>query len=267
MESEFKKTIKDKKDILLVVFTIFLITLIALVLVIISNIIEHRKYIGQELQPRNTISVSGQGEVVAKPDLVIINFSVISEAKTVNNAMQENSQKMNAIINFMKENGIEERDLRTIAFRIEPRYEWHNNEIIRERKERRVLVGYEIIQSLEVRIRNMEKIGTVIQGATNFGANQVGSLQFTIDNKEELKNQARGQAIEKAKKEAKILADQLGVGIIRIVNFQENYDRPFISFPGIAMPEARQDIALTPPEIELGEEKIEITVHITYEIR
>ena len=71
MESEVKKIIKGKKDILLIFFTIFLIALTFLVIVIAFNKVEHKKYIGQELQPRNTISVSGQGEVVVKPDLAI----------------------------------------------------------------------------------------------------------------------------------------------------------------------------------------------------
>lgn len=263
METEVKKIIGDKKGILLSVFIIFLITLIALIIVVIFNKIEYRKHIGQEF--RNTITVSGEGEIFAKPDLAMVNFSVISEEKTVNEAIQKNTEKMNAIINFMKVNGIEDRDLRTIAFRIEPRYEWRNgNNEVFPRQNRRVLVGYEVHQTLEVRIRNMEKIGVIIQGGTDLGANQVGSLQFTVDDKDELKNQAREQAIKMAKEQAKVLTDQLNVRIVRIVNFSENYHQPFIPRAEV-MREAMPVPML--PEIEPGEEKIQVIVHITYQIK
>jgi len=255
MESEIKKIIGDKKNILLSVLTIFFIALIVLTVVVIFNKIEYGKYIGQEF--KNTITISGEGEVFARPDLAIVNFLVISEEKTVNSAMQKNREKMNAIIDFMKANEIEERDLRTIAFRVEPRYEWHRN--------RRVLVGYEVHQTLEVRIRNMDKIGTIIQGGTDIGANQVGSLQFTIDNKDGLKNQAREQAIQTAKERAEMLANQLNVRVVRIVNFSEDYHQPII--PGADVIREAMPVAPMPPQIELGEEKIQVIVHITYQIK
>ena len=159
MGSKLREILGDRKQVLLVILSIFFVFLTVLVFVFILNKIEYGKYIGQEFEARNTITVSGQGKVFAKPDLAVVNFSVISEAKTVNKAMQENTEKMNRIISFMKENEIEDRDLKTIAFRINPRYEWRDNEIYRRRADRRVLVGYEVRQSLEVRIRDMEKNG------------------------------------------------------------------------------------------------------------
>ncbi len=265
MEENLKKFTKNEKSFLLTIFTIFSIALIALIVILALNKIEYRKYIGQEFEARNTITVSAQGEIFAKPDLAIVSFSVVSEAKTVGKAMQENTQKMNAIIDFMKENEIEDRDLKTIALRVNPRYEWHDDEI-HHRRDRRVLVGYEVRQSLEVRIRDMGKIGVIIQGGTDLGANQVGSLRFTIDDKEELKNQAREQAIEKAKEKAKVLAAQLDVRLVRIVNFREDRYRPITPRHGFDM-EVMAPMAEGAPEIKIGEDKIQTFVHITYEIR
>jgi uncharacterized protein YggE len=267
MESELKKITLGQKNILLTIFVVFSVALTALIIVATLNKVEYREYIGQEFEAKNTITVSAQGEIFAKPDLAIVNFSVVSERKSVDEAMKENTRKMNAIIDFMKGNGIEDRDLRTIAFRVEPRYEWHNGDRFHHR-DRRVLVGYEVHQSLEVRIRDMEKIGVIIQGGTNLGANQVGSLRFTIDNQEGLKNQAREQAITKAKEKAEILASQLGVKLVRIVNFSEDYRRPFIPPFDFGVREVMAPAAeLAPPEIEIGEDKIQSFVQITYEIR
>lgn len=268
METEIKKDILNKKGIFLVALTVFLVVLTILTIVITFNKIESRKYIGQEV--KNTITISAQGEIFSQPNLAIINFSVISEAKSVEEAMQSNTSKMNAIIGFMKEEGeIEERDLRTIGFRIAPLYEWQNNNNtlptiyppINENNKKRVLVGYEVHQTLEVRIRDISKVGMIIEGGTRLGANQIDALQFTINNEEELKSQARGLAIEKAKNQAKIIAEQLGIELVRIVNFQENYYHPFdLISPGFTREAAA-------PEIMPGEKATQVTVHITYEIR
>jgi uncharacterized protein YggE len=214
----------------------------------------------------NTITVSDTGEIYAKPDLVLTTFSVITEAKTVTEAMQENTKKMNAIIDFVKGQGVEEKDVKTASFNVYPRYEYQKveTEIYPYPPGKRVLVGYEVTQSLEVKIRDMEKIGDIIQGATDAGANQVGDLQFTIDKEEELKQQARAEAIKKAKEKAEKLAEQLGVKLVRITNFSENSVVPYYGFEKVATPMAGGAEA---PQIETGQNKISVTVTLTYEIR
>jgi uncharacterized protein YggE len=216
-------------------------------------------------ETENTISVSATGEVWAKPDLALINLTVVNEAKTVAEALSENTERMNKVISFIEEQGIEEKDIKTTSFNIYPRYEWHKDTEIYPEGER-VLVGYEVIQNLQVKIIDMAKIGEIIQGATDAGANQIGDLQFTIDDQDEFKKQAREQAIEKAKTKAKELASQLGVKLIRISNFTESSVLP--SFYVLEKAEALGMGGEAPaPQIETGENKIEVTVSITYEIK
>jgi hypothetical protein len=214
----------------------------------------------------NTITVSDTGEIYAKPDLALNTFSVITEAKTVAEAMSENTKKMNAVIDFVKGQGVEEKDLKSTSFNVYPRYEYQKveTEIYPYPPGKRVLVGYEVTQSLEVKIRDMEKIGEIIEGATGAGANQVGDLQFTIDKQDELKQQARAEAIKKAKEKAEKLAEQLGVKLVRITNFSESGVVPYYGFEKVAAPMAGGAEA---PQIETGENKIEVTVTITYEIK
>jgi uncharacterized protein YggE len=216
-------------------------------------------------ETENTITVSDTGEVYAKPDLALTTFSVITEEKTVTEALSKNTEKMNAVIDFVKSQEVEEKDLKTTSFNIYPRYEWREEEtgIPPQPSGKRVLVGYEVRQSLEVKIRDMTKIGEIIEGATEAGANQVGDLQFTIDKEDELKKQAREQAIEKAKTKAKELACQLGVKLVRISNFSESSLVPrYYGLEKVAVEGAEEEI----PQIETGENKIEVTVTITYEI-
>lgn len=246
---------------LLIILSVFLLALTVSTVVGIQNKIREGRYIGQEIESKNTITVSDKGEVYARPDLALTTFSVITEKKTVAEAMNENAEKMNAVINSVKEQGVEDKDLKTTTFNIYPRYEWYEKtEFYPQGK--RVLVGYEVRQSLQVKIRDMEKIGEIIQEATDAGANQVGDLQFTIDNEDELKKQARGQAIEKAKRKAEELASQLGVNLVRITNFNESGVVPRY----YAFEEALGKGADEAPQIEVGENKIEVNVTITYEI-
>lgn len=255
----------DLKSFFLLTAILFLLFSTVLIGVYISNKIKEGRYIGQEAGVKNTITVSGTGEIYAKPDLAIIDFSVITEAKTVGEALDKNTEKMNAIIKAVSNQGIDDKDLKTTNFNIYPRYEWY------ERSEfypqgKRVLVGYEVRQTLEVKIRDIGKISQIIDSAVNAGANQVGGLSFTIDKQDEVKKQAREKAIKEAKAKAKEIASQLGVRLVKITGFSESavipIPRPF-NFKGEAMGMGGGDA----PQIETGENKIEVTVNITYEIR
>jgi len=257
---------KNLKFIFGIIGILFLAVLVVWFGVGISNKLKEGRYIGQEIETKNTITVSDTGEIYAKPDLAVANFSVITEAKQVAEAMSENTKKMNDIIDFIKKQGVEDKDLKTISFNIYPRYEWYEKEACVPPcpQGKRVLVGYEVRQSLEVKIRDMTKIGEIIQGATDAGANEVGDLQFTIDKQDELKKQARWQAIEKAKNKAKELALQLGVKLVRITNFSESSVMPV---PRPYFMEKAVGLGGEAPQIETGENKITVTVSITYEIR
>lgn len=248
-------------NVFLAVLIIFAAALTVSTIVGIQNKIKEGRYIGQEIETKNTLVVSGRGEVYGKPDLALISFAVVSEAKTVVEAMAQNSQKMNAVIQFVKSQGVEDKDLKTTTFSLRPRYEWREN-----LSSQRQLVGYEARQQLEVKVRAMDKIGGLIEGATATGANQIGDLQFTIDNREELERKAREEAVKDAKDRAKELASLLGVNLVRITNFNEEsqVSRPYALESLAAVDDMKE--AVEAPQIETGENKIEITVSITYEI-
>lgn len=239
---------------------VFLLFMTISTIVGISNKVKEGRYIGQEIESKNTITVSDSGEVYAKPDLALVSFSVITEARTVAEAVDQNAAKMNQIISFAKRQGVKEKDLKTTVFSINPRYEYQRI----HPTGKRVLVGYEVRQTLQVKIRDLDKISQILQGATDAGANQVGSLQFTIDEEDELRKEAREEAIKKAKAKAKELAKQLGVSLVRITSFNESGPSyyPFARIGGEAMSVADEEA----PQIETGENKIEVTVSITYEI-
>jgi len=246
------------KNILAVILSLFLIALIVSTAIDIKDKIKASE---------NTITVSDTGTIYAKPDLGLITASVITEAETVDKAMAENTEKMNAVISAVKEQGVEEKDLKTTSFNIYPRYEYQRveTEIYPYPPGKRVLVGYEVSQSLEVKIRDLTKIGSVIQVATDAGANEVSDLQLTIDKQDELKAQAREQAINKAKTKAEELAKQLGIKLVGISNFSESGVVPYYGLEKAIAPAGLGGEETA--QIETGENKIEVTVYITYKIR
>jgi len=261
----FRKIILSKRLYLAVLaktLIIFMAVLTISVAIGAWNKIKESKYIGQEIETRNTIMVSDQAEVYAKPDLAIVQFSAVTEAKTVSQAMSQNTAKMNAVISAIKGLGVDEKDLKTTSFNINPLYQYEKETLYGTGK--RTLYGYEVNQSLEVKIRDLSKIGQLIEGAAAAGANQVGDLWFTIDKEDELKAQAREEAIKKAKLKAEILAKQLGVKLVRIISFSESGEVPSYYFEksgyGIG------GGAASTPQIETGQNKIEANVAITYEI-
>ncbi|KPJ55079.1 hypothetical protein AMJ47_01945 [Parcubacteria bacterium DG_72] len=230
----------------------------------IVNKIKQSKYIGQDAEFKNTIAITDTGEVYAAPDLAVINLMVTNEAKTVGEAMAENTKRMNKVIEEMKSLGIEEKDLKTVSYNIYPRYEYEKDRFGNVYG-KRILAGYEIRQSLQVKIRNLENIGQVIEKGTAAGANDVGNLQFTIDNQDELKKQAREQAIDKARKKAEQMASQLNVRLGKVTSFSENFYVPYYGAMDYAM-EKGIGGAGEVPDIQTGENKITVSVVITYEI-
>ena len=258
---------KNLFSILIVILIVFFGCLIVLTGVNIANSIKEGKYIGQEIETKNTITVSGKGEIYAKPDLASVSFSVKNEAKQVSEAMKENTEEMNAVISFMKEQGIEEKDLKTTSFDIYPRYEYQRieTELYPYPPGKRVLIGYEITQSLQVKIRDLAKVGSILQGATDKGNILVGALQFTVDKQEEFKAKAREEAIKSAKEKAEEIVSQLGVRLIRITNFSENSVIP--RYYGLEEALGKGGGDMSDLQIETGENKIEVNVAISYEIR
>ncbi|KKP30056.1 MAG: hypothetical protein UR15_C0006G0006 [Parcubacteria group bacterium GW2011_GWA2_31_28] len=219
-----------------------------------------------------TISVIGESELFVTPDIAKISLSVLTEGKTVKEATRENNEKMNNITKFIKSQNIEDKDIKTVNYYVNPRYEYKNNNeitIFPEKPSIRVLVGYEIMQTVEVKIKNLDNSGAIIEGATSRGANQVGSLQFTFDDETRLKDKARNEAIKNAQEKAEILSTKLNVKLARIINYYDQgqpiyYNQKFIASETLS---DGTGIGVEAPSIQPGENKITAQITITYEIR
>lgn len=215
----------------------------------------------------NTISVRGTGEVTAVPDVATFNFSVNSTKPTVEEAQNEVTTKMNEAIAFLKEAGVEEKDIKTIGYNAYPKYEYTPCRTFDCVGTQEKLIGNEVSQVLEVKVRNTEKSGELLKGITERGATNISGLSFSIDDPEKLKEEARSKAIEDARDKADKLADDLDVKIKRVVSFyEENQDGPIMmeakmsSYDGAVR-------NVENPNVPGGENEIKIVVSVTYEIK
>lgn len=208
------------------------------------------------LKSKETIIFFGEGKAIGIPDVASVNFSVITEKMTAKEAITENAEKMNDIINFVKESGIDSKDMKTQVFVLTPRYDWIKRE--------RIFKGYELTSTLAVKIRDLEKLSGIIDGIVLRGADKVGNIQFVLDDPEKLKEEARVKAIENAKEKAQSVAVATGLKLGKIVSFSETgVLQPIPRYFNEAM-RLEGDVA---PEIEKGSLEIQMNVSLTFELK
>jgi len=260
----FKTALGRTIGILLAVFLVLLSINVA-----ISSV---KSYRDQHELYKNTIIVSGEGKVQAKPDIAQIDLSVVSRGSTVAMVTKDNTTKMNAVITALKGAGIEEKDIRSTTYYLNPQYDYNNTANPR-------IIGYSLEQGLEVKIRMIDKAGEIVQKATDSGANQAGQIIFTIDEPETLLSQARAKAFDKAREKAQTLARQAGVGLGRIVSFSDDtysyppYPDPYyreVSMSPAALDGVKGggsvDDQSTGPILQPGSQEVVANVSVTYEI-
>lgn len=250
---------------------IFLILLSIFMILEIIKVYKSNQFIGQGVVG-NTMTFSGKGEVNAVPDIATFSYSVIEEAKTSSAAQSLAAEKINKTIQFLKDSKIADKDIKTTGYNISPKYEWRSGVVAclncPPSNSTRVLVGYEASQTVTVKVRNIDKAGEILSGVGNFKVSDIGGLNFIVDDEEDLNREARKLAIEDAKNKAEILAKDLGVDLVRIVNFNESegYPYPMVSkYSTMGIGGGVEDA--TVPQIPVGENKITSNINITYEIR
>lgn len=266
---------QDNKNITdaLKLLTVFLIIMSVFMVFKTIGAYKENKYIGEDIIGR-TMYFTGEGEVFAVADIATFSFSAIGEGKTPIEAQNMSAEKVNQAIDYLKENGIEEKDIKTTDYNLNPRYEWKNNSDIScygigcpPVDQSRVLVGYEVTQTISVKVRETSKAGEYLAGIGGFGLDNISSINFSIDDEEKLQREARKLAIEDAKNKAEELSKDLGVKLVRIVNFSESGAYPYLTKAtayGIGGGAMEDSIV---PQIPIGENKIVSSVTITYEIK
>lgn len=257
---------------------------VAAILIAIAAIMVAGTY-GRSIEPSayRAFSVSGEGETIGIPDVAKFSFSIVTEGGEDLAALQEeNTTKTNATIAFLKEQGVEAKDITTSAYNVSPRYQYYNCNTTSRSMTPTMdiampvevcppadIVGYTVTQTVSVKSRDFTKTGGLLSGVVEKGANNVSSLSFEIDDPDTLESTARAQAIEKARAKAEAVAKAGGFSVGRILSIDEGYAYPTYDERAYAMDAMSYSKggATPTPVVEPGSQEIHVTVTMRFEIK
>jgi len=251
---------KDKAKVWFwVLLDVLIVVLIVNVLFFVMPLLQH---LGNGFYPARTITVSADGKTTVSPDIAQASFSVVSQGKNPDTLSTSNNDKMSAVVQFIKSQKVDEKDIKTTDYNLSPNYQWDKN------TQRNYIVGYTLTQTVTVKIRDLGNVASVIGGLTPLGVNQIGDINFTIDDPEKFLSVARADAFNKAEAKAREMALGAGVSLGRVVSVGEYGNvpgpRPYLT---MADKTIGMGAAQSVPMIQPGTQDVTDSVTITYELR
>ena len=208
-----------------------------------------------------TVTVSADGTATLVPNLATVSFSVVSEGASATAIQSDNAKKMNAAIALVKGFNVDEKDIKTSAYNLSPRYTYE------QKTGRSHIDGYQITQTVTVKVRNLDDAGKIVGALPSVGVNQITGPDFSVEDMDAFLHSAREEAFNKAYAKARELARLAGAGVGRVVTFSEstggNYPHPMYMKADMAV----GGEAASAPQFEAGSDEARVTVSVTYELR
>lgn len=216
---------------------------------------------------RLEVAVSGEGRVSAKPDIARVMAAIVIERETLTEAQAEASRRSQSLAAVLASAGVAERDVRTVGYNIFPQYSYPRpcSGSVCPVADRPRIVGYQVRRSYEVTVRDVARAGDVLSEMVGAGVNEVGGLEFTVDDPDELMADAREKAMADAREKAEALARGLGKRVGRIVGFSESGGGGPVIFAREAV--GKGGLGGGGPMLPTGENEIVVSVSVTYEFR
>lgn len=244
------------------------LALLALFLLLIS--IDKLQNLGRDtIYPVKTITVMGEGEATVVPDIARITFTVQETAGSVSVAQDEATARTNNALAAMKEQGIEEKDLKTLGYNVYPQYDYNQTCYtggICPPAGTPTITGYQVSQTVEVKVRDTAKVGAVLEALGSLGVQNISGPEFTLDDSDAATQEARAAAITDAREKAKVLAKNLGVRLGKVVSFYEE-SGAYPMYDSYGKGGAEMQASRVAPSLPTGESQTTIRVNVTYEIR
>lgn len=219
---------------------------------------------------QTSIAVEGTAKVSAKPDVASFTLTLRTEANTQGEAQTKTSEREQAILTYLAEQGVEEKDIKTGYYDLSPRYEYEMDTKCNTSfcPGKQVQVGYQVSQTITVTVRNLDKAGELVAGVGARGAENVSQLTYKVDDPSKLKEEAIVQAIKDANTKAKARAKALGVRLGKLQSFYETTNGMPFALGGSESVTAtmKSDVSST-PTLPSGESEYEVRVSVQYGIR
>ncbi len=216
----------------------------------------------------NSITVTGEGESVAIPNVAVFSFTLTEKGTTVAGVQDGVARLSEATLTDVRALGVEDKDIKTLSYNVFPTYEYgtcsgYTNVPCPAPK----VTGYQVDNTIQVKVRDTTKVAAVLEALGKKGLWSISGPNFEVDDDEAVRTEARDKAIEQAKEKAQMLAKKLGVRLVRVLSFYENTG-PYPMYDGYGGDMAAESVSsYKAPTLEPGEEETKISVSITYEIR
>ena len=200
------------------------------------------------------IRVAGEGKAAATPDMASIHAGVSSRAGTAADALSANSRAMAAVLATLKDQGIAAKDVQTSQLNIQPVYRMDN-----QGRQQNDVIAYDVTNEVRVLVRDISKLGTVLDTVVRSGANQMSGVNFGFADSTAIQDKARAGAIDDAKRRATLYAHQAGVKVGKVLSISEQpIHEPVYPMRGLG----KMEYAGVP--IAAGEEEVRAQVYVEY---
>jgi uncharacterized protein YggE len=204
------------------------------------------------------LDVSAEGRTTRVPDLATIRAGVVSQGATAAAALSDNAQRMARVLAAVKRAGIADRDIQTATVQLQPQYRYGDNVPP-------VITGYQATNTLSVRFRDVAKSGSVLDALVAQGANQIDGPNLSIDKPDAALDEARTDAIQRARARAELYAKAAGLRVARIVSITENgADAGGPQPPVMLRASAMRSDAMEKTSIAPGERDVTVNVSVRF---
>lgn len=203
------------------------------------------------------LSVSAQGETRRVPDVATLSAGVVTQAEEADDALQANASQMNRLMQAIAKAGIEERDIRTSGLSVSPRYRRADGQAPQ-------ISGYQASNTVSLKVRDITRLGEVIDALVASGANQVHGPQFEIGEPDEAYDEARRTALQNARDRAGLYASALGLEVRRIISISEGGG--FMPPPMPMMAMRAMDSAAEASPVSPGESTVSVNLDVVFEL-
>ena len=209
------------------------------------------------LPPDGTLlSVSAQAQASHAPDIATVSAGVVTQAADGNTAMRQNAEQMNRVLAAIRAAGVAEKDVQTSGINLHPQYRYEENQPPR-------ITGYQASNTVNVKLRDVAKMGKVLDALVASGANQINGPSFGIDDPEPLYDQARVEALRRARDRADTYARALDLRVRRIVSISEGGAALPPPMPRMAMMKAE---AYDSTPVAAGESSVSVNLDVVFEL-
>ncbi|HEY4555969.1 MAG TPA: SIMPL domain-containing protein [Lysobacter sp.] len=202
------------------------------------------------------LSVSAQAEARRTPDIATVSAGVVTQAADANAAMRANAEQMAKVVAAIRAAGIAERDVQTSGIQLSPQYRYAENQPP-------AITGYQAANTVSITVRDIARLGKILDALVATGANQVNGPSFDVEDKESALDEARRAALDKAQARAQMYAKSLGLRVRRIVSISEG-GRIDVPMPMAAMRMEKSMAADTP--VSPGESVLSMNLDVVFEL-